>query len=219
MNTDYVQIGKIKIPVKINRRARRIILRPGPKGIVLVIPSKRHLKDAVHFANQRQQWIEENHPPNLEHGDSIGLWTYKSHEGRLSIELDHIDKNIWHNPSFSGQSSLMRLRKLLAPELTERTEHWAHHANSAHKLSKISIHNFSSKWGSCDSNGHIKLTVKLGLLAPELRDYVIAHEITHLDHQNHSSQFWSSLEQLIPDAKQRRKSLKSMTPKITLPSL
>jgi len=45
------------------------------------------------------------------------------------------------------------------------------------------------------------------LLPPELRDYIILHELAHLEQMNHSRAFWDLLEQLDPKARQHDKAI------------
>ena len=64
------------------------------------------------------------------------------------------------------------------------------------------------RWGVCD---HRTATVsfhwQLVTQAPELLDYVVAHELCHLLEPNHSPAFWARVEQVMPDYKQRRRRL------------
>ncbi|OEH86460.1 hypothetical protein BHU72_13660 [Desulfuribacillus stibiiarsenatis] len=64
------------------------------------------------------------------------------------------------------------------------------------------------RWGSCTSNGVIYLNWRLMTAPLPLLDYVLVHELAHLKHMNHSKDFWSFVQTIIPDYKQKRKSLK-----------
>jgi predicted metal-dependent hydrolase len=44
---------------------------------------------------------------------------------------------------------------------------------------------------------------------PQVLEYVVAHEIAHLEEMNHSPQFWNIVDQLVPNAKTSRKWLKN----------
>lgn len=67
-----------------------------------------------------------------------------------------------------------------------------------------------SRWGSCDSKRNIMLNTELLKLKKELIDYVIVHELSHLVHMNHSKEFHAHVEKYLPDARERRKVLKSI---------
>lgn len=63
-------------------------------------------------------------------------------------------------------------------------------------------------WGSCDKETNIKLNWRLIMLPPDLIDYVIVHELSHILEFNHSQMFWKIVQSVLPDFKQRRNLLK-----------
>lgn len=72
----------------------------------------------------------------------------------------------------------------------------------------ITIKATRSKWGHCTAQGAIQYNWQI-LLAPEpIVDYLVAHEVSHLLHHNHSPAFWAVVASLCPDYKNRRAWLK-----------
>lgn len=66
-----------------------------------------------------------------------------------------------------------------------------------------------SKWGHCTSRGEIQYNWQI-VLAPEaVVDYLVAHEVCHLRHHNHSRAFWQLVEQVCPDYRRQRDWLKA----------
>lgn len=65
------------------------------------------------------------------------------------------------------------------------------------------------RWGVCD---HRTLTLsfhwQLVTLPPDLIDYVVVHELAHLHEPNHGKEFWRRVEDVLPDCKARRRSLR-----------
>jgi len=53
----------------------------------------------------------------------------------------------------------------------------------------VSVGDAGSRWGSCSSQGRIRLSWRLILAPPLVRRYVIAHEVAHLVHLDHSARF------------------------------
>lgn len=79
------------------------------------------------------------------------------------------------------------------------------------KYSKLSVRDQASRWGSCSSSGGISLNWRLVLVAPELQDYVILHELAHLTEMNHSKRFWRLLEQYDPKRQLHEAQLDAVT--------
>jgi predicted metal-dependent hydrolase len=53
----------------------------------------------------------------------------------------------------------------------------------------VSVGDAASRWGSCSSQGRIRLCWRLILAPPQVRRYVVAHEVAHLKHLNHGAEF------------------------------
>lgn len=72
----------------------------------------------------------------------------------------------------------------------------------------VNIKTVKSIWGSCSSKGSLTFSTRLALVAPELLEYVIVHELCHMKHMDHSATFWKELTRCISDCRERRKYLK-----------
>jgi predicted metal-dependent hydrolase len=53
----------------------------------------------------------------------------------------------------------------------------------------VSVGDPGTRWGSCSSQGRIRLSWRLILAPPVVRRYVVAHEVAHLVHLDHSAKF------------------------------
>ena len=53
----------------------------------------------------------------------------------------------------------------------------------------VSVGDAGSRWGSCSSQGRIRLSWRLIFAPPEVRRFVVAHEVAHLVHLDHSAGF------------------------------
>ncbi|MGI0141750.1 MAG: M48 family metallopeptidase [Candidatus Micrarchaeales archaeon] len=65
------------------------------------------------------------------------------------------------------------------------------------------------KWGYCTSSREIKFNAYLSMLPPEIVDYVVSHEVSHLSELNHSGDFWKVVGGLCPNYKELRKQLRN----------
>ena len=73
---------------------------------------------------------------------------------------------------------------------------------------KVVLMNSKRKWGTCDSDQVISFNWRIIMLTPNLIDYVIVHELSHLIEMNHSPAFWAIVSAVLPNVKQLRSTLK-----------
>ena len=65
-----------------------------------------------------------------------------------------------------------------------------------------------TRWGSCSGKGHINFSFRLVMAPLFVIDSVVAHELAHLAHPNHSKQFWRAVADILPDFETGRQWLK-----------
>jgi predicted metal-dependent hydrolase len=63
----------------------------------------------------------------------------------------------------------------------------------------LTIRSQKTRWASCSSRGHMSFNWRLLLAPPEVLDYVVEHEVCHLEVLDHSPRFWALLESRVPD--------------------
>lgn len=105
-------------------------------------------------------------------------------------------------------------KKLLMKKAREylpyRLEYYAKLYGYSYEKCRLSHAN--TRWGSCSSNRTISLNIGLMKLPEVLRDYVILHELAHLNHMDHSKAFWAEVALHDKNYKIHEKKLKSFNP-------
>ena len=76
-------------------------------------------------------------------------------------------------------------------------------------VTRISIRNQRSRWGSCSPSGHISLNFRLLLMPPAVREYILIHELMHLRQANHSIRFWRLVEAACPGFREAERWLRT----------
>ena len=88
------------------------------------------------------------------------------------------------------------------------------HLSSAEQIgvspSGISVRNFKSRWGSCDSRGQLLFNWDIIKAPHAIADYVVVHELCHLVHPNHSKDFWALVGRFDAAFQEHRDWLKRM---------
>jgi hypothetical protein len=86
-------------------------------------------------------------------------------------------------------------------EITARVRQYAE--KYGFRYERVRITSAHARWGSCSSKGTLSFTYRLVMAPPAVIDYVVVHELVHLQVKNHSRAFWSRVGDLMPDYKVR----------------
>lgn len=73
----------------------------------------------------------------------------------------------------------------------------------------ISYRKNKRTWGSCNYKNGLNFNILLMKFPIELMEYVVIHELAHIEHKNHSKDFWNLVKEFCPDYKQREKLFKN----------
>jgi predicted metal-dependent hydrolase len=73
-----------------------------------------------------------------------------------------------------------------------------------------SLSSARSQWGSCTHDGRIRLSWRLVHFTLPVIDYVVAHELAHLQEMNHGPRFWSAVAALLPGFEVARDQIKNV---------
>ena len=72
----------------------------------------------------------------------------------------------------------------------------------------IRITSAAKRFGSCSGKNSLCFSYRVMMYPPEVIDYVIVHELAHIRHHDHSTAFYSFVESILPDYRQREAILK-----------
>lgn len=83
--------------------------------------------------------------------------------------------------------------KIIAPLAREKAK------QIGKSVADIGFRDTTSRWGSCSSDGKLSFSWRLIFAPIEVIDYVVAHEVAHLAHFDHSPAFWALCRDLSKD--------------------
>lgn len=72
----------------------------------------------------------------------------------------------------------------------------------------IIIKDQDQRWGSCTPAGHILLNWRIFLAPASIVDYVLVHELVHMQHMNHSKDYWDTVRMLLSDYEEKKEWLR-----------
>jgi hypothetical protein len=200
------------ISIKKSKQARRYSLRLNHKlrRIDLIVPHRSSETRALAFAAQYQDWIEDKIAAlpcaiPFAQGETIPIFDIPH---RIEITFDDKRKStkvslkdgIIHVLTNQTDPSLRierHLKKYAKEVLTTMVHEKAMLLGK--RVNQVNIRDTSSRWGSCCCEGNIALSWRLIFAPIETTDYVIAHEVAHLKHLDHSPKFWKLCESLSDD--------------------
>jgi predicted metal-dependent hydrolase len=84
-------------------------------------------------------------------------------------------------------------RAEIAPRLDAAT------ARAGTRYTRLTIRGQRTRWASCSSEGAMSFNWRLLLAPAEILDYVVEHEVCHIEVMDHSPRFWALLESRVPD--------------------
>jgi hypothetical protein len=210
--TDALQVGARAVPLLMvhHPRARRYLLRLRPDGTARVtIPRHGSISAAKVFAARNVAWLEQQFhrlaaqpksPPGWQVGAVI---LFRGLPARIELDPDGFIRLGTERVKLADANADLRpvvqkhLRQLAAKELPLRVKELA--ARHEISVTRISVRNQKSRWGSCSQRGTISLNWRLIQSPAFVRDYIILHELAHRRQMNHSDKFWTEVARLCPD--------------------
>ncbi|MGB1086443.1 MAG: M48 family metallopeptidase [Methylophilaceae bacterium] len=201
---------------------KTITLRVNENGLLINAPfivSKNRIDELIF---QKRNWVltklnwfnQKNQKSKLENNLVISIlnqrYTVKIIKGKNKVFLK--DGTCWIQTKILDDAKYIEilfinwLKNFALNFFEEETRRLAMLHGFSYRSVKIS--NAKTRWGTCNGKGVIRLNWRLILSRPEIVNYVICHELSHLTHMNHSSKFWSLVEELCPNYKSLSKELK-----------
>jgi predicted metal-dependent hydrolase len=226
LETGSVQFGSTAIDYSIQRSERRkktISISVDTSGVKVTVPKyidKSSLQKLVYKKapwicdrlTHIQQLLEAAPPPKqFVSGESIRYLGRQYRLQRINESTEvRLHGRFLEIPDLSD-SSLIRQQLIdwysqqATEKLPQRVEFYSKRFGLT--IPPIFIRNQRKRWGSCNSKGELRFNWKIIMASMSLIDYVVAHELCHIEHLNHSKAFWHRLGQIMPDYARRKERL------------
>jgi predicted metal-dependent hydrolase len=207
-----VEIEGEEVPVRIRRtsQARRISMRADvvKREIRITMPTYAPTKAAMDFVAQKSEWLAARlHSAPMAEPIGVGgtvafegephhiVWNPKTSRTVKLVEGDEGRELHVGGPKDMVESRILRWLKGEARHIF--TADIAHYCALAKEHPpRLSLGDPRSRWGSCSSRGTISLSWRLVMAPASVRRSVIAHEVAHMRHMDHSPAFYRWLDEL-----------------------
>ena len=224
------------LPYTIRRsdRARRARIVVDPGGVEVVVPRRMALRHVAPFVEEKRPWIErtlrrfreaEVAGPRVLLADG-GEVPYLGQQLELAVRVE--PGRVRPHVARRGD----RLRVALPPggDLRDALERWyrrrarveiaarldAACARAGTRYTRLTIRGQRTRWASCSQTGAMSFNHRLLLAPAEVLDYVVEHEVAHLDVLDHSPRFWALLALRSPDYREHERWLRVHGPSLRL---
>lgn len=203
---NLITLNEFTIEVKLNARARRLTLRYNTKKAHFVVstPKRTSRKFVLQFLTEHQDWMRKQllaipQAPSAIQDGTIMI------EGKAR-QIIHKDAAGVH-VTLSDDMLTIACRESRLPRALQR--YIIQHADKTiselayqkakmidKRITKITMRDTSSRWGSCAHDGSLSFSWRLIMAPMATIDYVVAHEVAHLQHFDHSPNFWALCREL-----------------------
>lgn len=206
-----------QIRFKPSHRRKTVGLQVSPAGIQVSYPSAMAEADLLALLDQRAQWLQsrldlqqQRQAParNFEAGE---LFYYLGQP--LALQLcTGSQTRVWQTDTELHVCLSRRTRNITAEKVRALVLDWYAQcaqlefeqrartlaARIGQPVAGVGVKYTRSKWGHCTADGRLQFNPLVLQATPDIVDYLVAHEVSHLVHLNHSKAFWSLVSQLCP---------------------
>ena len=139
--------------------------------------------------------------------EAVVTWYRSRAEALLPAKVDRwLPRAVYYRPI---KHPYEPLRPLVGPFLPHAVDEYLPRLGHATRP-RVLIRDQKTLWGSCAHDGTIRLNWRAVMLEPSLIDYIVVHELTHLDVRNHSADFWELADTILPGAEGLRRRLREV---------
>jgi predicted metal-dependent hydrolase len=221
-----VVLDKQTVPYTLKRstKARLIWLKINRQtGLTVTIPYNYPVNKLPEYLESNQRWILRNsakfsnpaddpQPVSLQNkgtirylGDFLEIRQERNTQGPPTIKIEQNKLIVSLSPSYSGRPAT-ELEQWLKTQATvvinDKARLFSFRMGLMYK--RITIRNQKSRWGSCSGWKNLNFNWRL-IMAPEaVLDYVIIHELCHLQEMSHSRAFWKLVALYCPQWQEYR---------------
>src|SRR3954470_8603230 len=225
----------IDYPIRRSDRARRARINVSADGVEVVVPRRMALRQVVPFVEEKRPWIErtlrriraaeEAAAGRLAGGGAVP-YLGRSLELRVRVEPGRVRSHV----ALRGDSLHVAVGEPGADAVRDALEAWyrrrarievaprldAACARAGTAYFRLSIRAQRTRWASCSSTGAMSFNWRLLLAPPEILDYVVEHEVAHLEVLDHSPRFWRLLGSRSPAYREHERWLRRNGPALRL---
>ncbi len=206
------QASLLSYAVRRSNRARRVRVTVDREGAVeVVLPERMPLRAAEEAVQELRPWIDRRlaeagrqRAAVLARGDTLPYLgqtlDVRAEPGRSRVTRRG-DRLLVPDGAEAREAIERWYRRMARDEFRARLDRAC--AIGGFSYTRLTIRDQRTRWGSCSRGGAMSFNWRL-LLAPEpVLDYVVWHEVCHLQFMDHSPRFWGLVSRYCPDHREQ----------------
>jgi len=224
-------LDQLEYRIRRSDRARHARIVVDADGVEVVVPRRMALRHVEPFIASKRPWIErtlrryavarETGAVRIDLRDG-GSVPYLGEDLYLRVRVEpgrtrpHVARRGGTLIVKVGRTAHVRVaverwfrrraREEIAPRLDAAT------ARAGTEYTKLTIRAQRTRWASCSSTGAMSFNWRLLMAPAEIVDYVVEHEVAHLERLDHSARFWALVERRVPDYREHERWLRQHGP-------
>ena len=210
---------QIKVAVRKVRNSTRLSLRVSSisENVTLTAPVNTKQDVLLRFLESKENWLKENllkisdKKVHVDIGRLIPIFGTKKHikicSESLNVRVIGDSIRIPTTVSKPGLAVENYFKKLAKEEITSVANYYCGKLGVSY--ASIKLRDTRSRWGSCSSNSNLMFSWRLIMAPKNIIRYLVAHEVTHLKHFNHSREFWFEVRSIFGSYENERKWLRT----------
>ena len=230
-------MDSLEYRIRRSDRARHARIVVDADGVEVVVPRRMALRHVEPFVREKRPWIERtlrryqdavvDGPIDVDLRDG-GEVPYLGEQLDLDVRVEpgrtrpHVRRR--------GDVLTVKVARRGREPIRDALERWYRRearaevewrldeavARAGTSYSRLTIRQQRTRWASCSSNGSMSFNWRLLLAPAEILDYVVEHEVAHLEVLDHSPRFWRLVRSRVPDYKQHERWLRRNGPALRL---
>ena len=216
-------MGSIKIDRIVRSKRRTVAIEVTREARLIVrAPLRTSSEDIDRFVEKKRIWILKKQeeaqqrlgrtaPKRFVSGEEF---LFLGHSYKLKVIDDGMATLSFDNGFLLSHAHLEDARELFInwyrdqsyDRIGERLKHYS--SVTGIHFNKFRITGAKKRWGSCNTKANIFFSWRLIMTPLPVIDYVVVHELVHIEEKSHSKVFWNRVGSILPDYRERRRWLK-----------
>lgn len=223
-----ILLKKHKIPCEIVKRKRRTLeIQVQPDGSLRILTPKGLGKERLQrVLQEKEEWItkkvtemKRKSPaaiPGFHHGEEHHVFgrikplCFNPLRDRKKLQIRLTGNGfVISGGDFTEEAVKKALEGWYRRQTEKRVRFFVKkYRNSLPRPGEIQVKTQKKRWGSCSHRGKVMFNWKLSMAPSWVLEYIVVHELAHLEEFNHSKNFWALVKKTYPPTEEARSWLK-----------